>query len=200
MGPFKITLAGIIAIGITTILVLDRQERRELRQEMAALRKGTDGPPGRFAAPQLPRVFETSGANAIPPNEKGPEGVVPQSGNRNSAPEPPTLDDVRVFVQSTFEGQTVDRTWAVETRTSLDGVFRAHLPERSLVKSMECRSSLCRVVLVHPAEQLERDFMASTVGLWPGGYMVTDRRTAPTGEVEVTIMAAGKGANVPVLD
>jgi hypothetical protein len=110
----------------------------------------------------------------------------------------PDQHAVQAFVETAFESQRIDTPRAQATGAVLGGMIRQYLPAGSIVRALECRTSLCKVILIHPSDREDLELMTSTKGLWPGGYFVAQRRALAVGSVEVTIFAPGKGSSLPL--
>jgi hypothetical protein len=104
------------------------------------------------------------------------------SEERTPPGSPTTDDEVRDRLDAAFAGDAAvapsqDRSPGLERRV------RAVMPAGSSVRSLECRSSLCRIETVHPSVEEFRDFVQ-------GGYLTLDLATrVSTGPVFVGLLA-----------
>jgi hypothetical protein len=164
-------------VGVLGLLILNLRQQRRICDELLGLRSAIE------------RAFPDSKGHT---EQRRPPLVDDGAGV------PPTVDDVRAFVESTFNREAVDPSWAVSTRAALTKMIRDHLSEGSSLEEIACRTSLCRIVLRHRDDPGDLTFMRSTNGRWPGGYFVWRRRQLASGQVEVIVFAAGRGQNVSV--
>jgi hypothetical protein len=195
-----IVCAGLMVACVLAGLGALRQQRA-LRAEVARLRTTVEDLRRAPAEVRDPAVRR--GAREDLPMLAAPLAAERLPAERSVTPEsprlPPSQEAVTSFLRTSFENQPVDAHWAAATGAILDRMIRSHLKDGSALRELSCRSSLCRLVLTHPDARAQQAFMDSTLGSWPGGWSLLDRQAVPAGGLQVTIVAAGAGANVPVL-
>lgn len=104
------------------------------------------------------------------------------SEDRTPSGSPPTADEMRDQLEASFAGEasvapSQDRTPGLEKRV------RAVIPAGSSVRSLECRSSSCRIETMHPSVEVFRDFVQR-------GYLTLDFATrVSNGPVFVGLLA-----------
>jgi hypothetical protein len=104
------------------------------------------------------------------------------SEHRAASGTPPTGEEMRDQLQASF---AVDAPVAPgqDRRPDLEKRVRAVIPAGSSVRSLECRSSLCRIETMHPSVEEFRDFVQR-------GYLTLDFATrVSNGPVFATLLA-----------
>jgi hypothetical protein len=102
---------------------------------------------------------------------------------------PPRLsanaEDYRPYLQMQFLQQAPDVSWARQAKSELDTGLGHLLDKRSSMTSIECRSSLCRVELMHQDESAYASFadaFAHAKSQSGKGQDSSPRRVKPTTE------------------
>jgi hypothetical protein len=118
----------------------------------------------------------------------------------NAAP-PPSIEDQHAFLQTTFEQQRADMTWAREARSTLTADIERRLPKSSSIRTLECRTALCRAEIRHADEAGYRDLMSSQFSgeqsHWSGAFLLW--RSGQGDNWDMTMFFAKPGAEMPSL-
>jgi hypothetical protein len=99
----------------------------------------------------------------------------PQPVAQPKSPETPIEEFALVHdtLEQSFGSQANDGAWAMEARRSLETKL-ADLPAASRLRSIACRSTLCRVETIHDRYSDARDFTSRFASLdqrpWAGGF------------------------------
>ncbi|WP_223642584.1 hypothetical protein [Corallococcus sp. EGB] len=139
------------------------------------------------AAAKAPGAAEADGAEA-------PDEVPPPPPMR---PPPPSFEQSRARVMTAFSEEPVDSDWSGRATQTLNETLRQHLPSSSHVKALDCRSTLCRVELVHRSAADSAPFLMEGLRAWPGSIFVASEVQEGTDYV-VTLIAAKEGTRPPL--
>jgi hypothetical protein len=87
----------------------------------------------------------------------------------------PTFAETRDRLDGLFHSEGVDLVWSQEAMRTLGGKLPALLPTRSVVRSVDCRGSLCRIETSHTSvddyrDFIQRAFLSSETRLWDAGF------------------------------
>jgi hypothetical protein len=124
---------------------------------------------------------------------------------RSSAAEAaPSLDDQKAYLQASFSDQAPDADWSRTATKQLHEMFEPLASNDTSLRSVDCRSTLCRVELTHTTEAEYRSFMTTVMsgamrdwkGPGGGGMLGTE----PNGAVTTVLFLAREGAELPVLN
>jgi len=127
--------------------------------------------------------------------------AAPQNTRSSDDEEAASTEEVLANLDATFEMETPDRSWGARTVSDIYEVVRPVLGKNSEVRSVECRTSLCRVESV----QEDMDHYASFVTklkrskLSPEGFY-TQTGATPDGRPIVTLYLARQGYPMPRLE
>jgi hypothetical protein len=149
-------------------------------------------------APLAPAAVNarTAVAGPAPVAEKRPDP------DANLVPEPPSAEDQRAFVQANFAMQDVDATWSRTATAEAKRMFDSLAGKDTAVRSVDCRSSLCRVELAQSNEDEARRVAAELMGSgklgWQGAISAAVEKTNPDGSVAYVLFLAR--SDMPALD
>ncbi len=108
------------------------------------------------ARPQepAPREVIVVSAAAAEPSGPPPEPPAAESGVTADSPQAADEYDLSVHeaqaqVAATFDVERLDWSWSAAAETSLRRAVETELPERSRLRQVECRSTMCRVDVEH---------------------------------------------------
>ncbi len=185
----------------------------DLRQELDSLRQAQrsgEGPPA-IGPTLVPYLAQTAGV-AVVPSPGGSAisvGVEPAaSANRpvSEAPRAPVSDErwqdeVRAHetaVEAAFVGELVDRSWASDAGRELRSRLRSQIANTSSLRDVDCRSSLCRVEMIHPNadtadEFIHKAFLSPEDRAWPGPGMTLPPQENSDGTLTVVVYLGREG-------
>jgi hypothetical protein len=112
------------------------------------------------------------------------------------------FSSLHALMDDYFEDDARDPTWAKQTSREIRQQLLERLPERSRVSSLECRTSLCRLVTVHEARADGQRFWEEGFAgahAWPGGYTVGPIAQENAGFTLVTYLMR-EGHEAPALE
>lgn len=121
---------------------------------------------------------------------------VPSSGtNRRRAFEPA---EVEAQLHTAFASEEADSTWTTQAQATARTRLAAALPETSSLRSVECRSSMCRFETIHEDEGhieqfMQKAFISGKTQIWNGGQFSTTVPEAGTGKLVVVSYLARDG-------
>ncbi|HEX2568047.1 MAG TPA: hypothetical protein VH877_00725, partial [Polyangia bacterium] len=189
--------------------------------ELGALVRARDELEARVAVLELTRrhlevrlenragVVTRGGTPVAPPSPSpavaasgAPEG--PAAGEAAKAPAAPEPAAVVQALDRAFAAEPLDASWSAATDSAMRGRLATLTTGRSSVRSLECRSSLCRLEVVHDdAAQssafTERAFAGAEAPLWIGTYVQTRVATPDGKEATVAYLVRG-GRELPRLE
>jgi len=93
-------------------------------------------------------------------------------------------DDQRAHLQAWFAGERTDTAWAVASQRALHDDFERFASADARPRDIECRSSLCRIVLTLSSPEAGSRFMESWLHerSWTGPGFVATQDTSPGGD------------------
>jgi hypothetical protein len=203
-------LGGGVAIALAVLCLDQRGVRAELTALRAELPKvGSDrAEHGRAERPEV--VWRRSPAPAEP-SISSDDGVVASSKPslpRVAQPKPqgtPIEDFALVHdtLEQKFGSQASDAAWAMEARSSMEAKL-AHLPSASRLRSVECRSTLCRIETIHDRYSDAWDFTRRFASLdqrpWNGGFSTGPISEDPqSGAVTYVTYLVREGTEMPAI-
>jgi len=112
-----------------------------------------------------------------------------------------TMEDFRAQMETAFQGETVNAEWADRSRAIAQERLRAALPASSMIQSVDCRHSMCRIETRHQdmssySQFIGRAFDNENTKLWNGNWMTTYTEN-PDKTVTAVAFLAGEGMNLP---
>lgn len=168
MKPLAI-FAAIILVGVATLLVSIDHGASHSNERTPAPSMRVDSAPARppLLAPQpelpreaLPRAAHLEVGSAPP--ERTAETEIAERG---------------VQLQARFDAQSVDASWAMQSRQLLSADLGKYTNADVRVRDVECRSSLCRIALASTDRTAQQTFVEEWVRhrTWTGsGFAVQD--------------------------
>ena len=216
----KLIGLGVVLVGAVMIGMYFQQAKQiaTLRQEIANLSadykaKQALVPRATIVAPYLAR--RAIAAAAQPPASTTTEGSTLEYSGQSSSSHtkgigpsqqtPPSNEQWeeeeranQTAVEFAFASETIDRFWAPDTTRELQDQLTALLPASSSLREVDCRSSLCRVEIVHPDAEasnafIQRTFMEHKEQTWDGPGMVMPAQMNSDGTVVVAVYLGREG-------
>jgi len=111
---------------------------------------------------------------------------------------PMRLEQGQKNVLAAYEAESTDPKWSGDAYQKMDASTRQKLPSGSRVRSLECRSTMCKVVAWHTTSEAAQSFLMDGFHDWPGARFVADE-VSEGGGVRVTLIAAREGTQLPYL-
>jgi glycine/D-amino acid oxidase-like deaminating enzyme len=173
-----------------------------------------------------PAVRITGGANATPhvwtPSRSTPEEPPVAVGKRDAIAEPPPARDqgpaqpkrgetlIEQFaplhdaLESAFVLESHDGAWSMEAQRKAEASLSAILPPRAAVKSIDCRSTLCRIETTHDGYPDAKMFVSRLAAPerrpWNGAFYTGPIAREPgTGTVTFITYLGREGATMPAI-
>lgn len=166
-------------------------ELRMVGQAGAATRGGTP------VAPPPPSPASTAATSNRTPDEPAPD----EGTSALPSPDPATL--VRTLDQA-FATEALDAPWSAATDSAMRGRLATLTNGHSALRSLECRSSMCRLEVVHDdaqqsSEFAQHAFTGEGAPLWVGTYVQT-RLATPDGKQATVAYLVREGRELPRLE
>lgn len=194
-------LAGTCAVVIVVQQLNARDELRQLASEVEGLSTWKqerltvheDTPPTLVREVRV----EVPVPAAPPPAQNPPTPLLP--------PAPPQVSEEQVSqrLQEHFGGEPPDSAWARDAEHVAREGVKAALPERSLLRSVECRASLCRIETEHADSTLSYAFVRTafmTPGrqVWNAAFVSMRGEDSGDGKVVTVTYLAREGRELPM--
>lgn len=112
----------------------------------------------------------------------------------------------RAAVEDRFSSEPTDGAWASKARGDVSNHLAALLPATSSLRQVECRSTICRVEVVHPSVEVSRNFVEQSFGLssnsrvWNGAFMIEPETPNSDGTLASVIYLGREGTQLVKLD
>jgi hypothetical protein len=120
-----------------------------------------------------------------------------------AAPQPPPVEVVSERIEEHFGTEPPDTAWARGAEHLAAGGVKAALPDHSLLRSVECRASMCRIETEHA--DLDRSqtfvrtaFMTPGRQVWNGGFLSMRAGDSADGKVVTVTYLAREGKELPM--
>ncbi len=173
MKTFKIALITASGLGVVaTVALIFLRPVHGAPSRAAALAK-----PASHAKLTAPVQFEVEEGVAPPPRMPVPleAGAANSDTADRNGSEGPTTEELRIMAAAQYESESVDRGWATSASAQLQNAIQKAATGASKMHGIECRSTVCRVDIVHESEDV---FLAFTRTLadsrpWPGPMFAT---------------------------
>jgi hypothetical protein len=174
------------------------KEIGELRAEVARL-KGTVASQHLLTTRALANQPPAPAPSPVPAEGEPSDGVRAPPGKRF-----PTHQEAVAQIDARFNGEPAHAAWGQQVAPLATKVFRSRLPEGSSLTDVDCRETLCRVVMKHASMDTYRQLVESTLGardsgLWNGGISSIVTEQSPTSVTTVTFIAR-EGMPVPAIE
>jgi hypothetical protein len=210
-----ILLVPMLGIGAFAILVLafyaiqGRHQQSELQRvhaEIGSLSSSVERLQHTERNAAADRLFEQIAASSRPaPREEpapqaGPaDSTTPRGGAR---PRPLEVAEVRDLYESSFTHEKPDPQWVAEAQSTAEAKLTGAMPETSQVRSIACRSSMCRLETVHEDVEHYQQFVQSAffnpeTKLWNGGFFSTPLSAPGDGKLVIVSYLARDGEDLP---
>jgi hypothetical protein len=203
-------VAGVGAlVALVFIWVRESSTRRELTELRAAVRQAADTQQSSAGPPALPpsavadlRALTTKMLSdqmmAAAPTA-GPPPKTPSADH--PANSPMTLDEEREQVLAAYGKEQADPTWRSDAEAKLAAAVRTSLPQSSRLKSLECRTTMCKLEIAHADPNAVRgdglrSWLTSMTEGWDGAFFVAGEREE-RGEIVQTLVPL-KGHKLPI--
>jgi hypothetical protein len=205
----------IVGGGVAIALVVLYLDQRAVRAELTALRAE---PPkvgseraehGRAERPDVVWRRQPAPSEPSAPSSRD-ERVASSELTAPKVAQPKPLETpieqfalVHDTLEQTFGSQANDGGWAIEARRSVETKL-ADLPVASRLRSIECRSTLCRVETIHDRYADARDFTGRFASLdqrpWAGGFYTGPISEDPqNGAVTFVTYLVREGMELPAI-
>lgn len=111
---------------------------------------------------------------------------------------PVRLEQGQSNVLAAYDAESTDPKWSGTAYQKVDASARQKLPSGSRVRSLECRSTMCKLVAWHTTSDAAQSFLMDGFHDWPGARFVAGE-VSEAGGVLVTLIAAREGTELPYL-
>ena len=122
----------------------------------------------------------------------------PVRAPEESKPAAPSMEDQRAYLQTGFDREPVDRTWARDARTELRSAIQKRIPTSASLSNVECRSSLCRAEIAFEGPEDYRRFLRDSRPVWTGASALV--RTGSGEDWSMVGFFAKPGQTLPILE
>jgi hypothetical protein len=161
--------ASLVAVSMVVIERRSRERALAGMQEDLA-RQGRRGDDRSAWIPLLSQLSVRATESSAPKATVDPGPAQPSPPAK--AP-PPEVGEVRQHFEEVFAADGFDAAWAEESKRVINDRVLSGLPAGSAVRSVDCRSWMCRVVLDHKDRQTYWDFLRTALvdpsgKHWPG--------------------------------
>jgi hypothetical protein len=199
-----VTIAGGVALGLAGWRA-QQTENARMHQELASLARSRAEQSSAASAQEDVRRKPACVAAPIAAAEAPPEAA-PGPAPSAAAPPPRRLEpaEVRDHYESAFVQQEEDRAWAPDASRNLSAALPKALPSGSSVSSVSCRSTMCRVEMVHAsldqyAEFTRHAFYDPASPVWTGpGFSTVLEEPGAGGKLVTVVFLARPGSTLPV--
>jgi len=190
-------------------------DRRATRAELAALQDALPKAKAQRAAKETEAVWL-----APPPARAPAETPAMRPADTPAEPSKPAARDpvqqkpaetpieqfalVHDTLEAAFTSQSRDGGWAMEARRTADATLSAGLPPKSALKSIDCRSTLCRIESIHDRYKDAKAFV-NQLGTperrpWNGAFYTGPISQDPrSGAVTFVTYLAREGVELPAI-
>lgn len=168
---------------------IDRKARAARAEQAALSARSETWPAPAPPAPPAANVVSPAQPPLAPSAEQGPD----------AAPSPNPVPPPEVYlahIDNSFDAEVVDRTWSRDADASLKARFTAR-------DTVECRSSMCRVVTDDEGVDAASEKIRQVVGnpfdeVWSGAY-ISHREESEQGRTQRVTYFFRKGVALPML-
>jgi hypothetical protein len=174
----------------------------ELRKKVSQVEREPPTPIDRPAAPMIAYVS----APSEPPSAAEPTSTVKPAAapTASAAQHAPTNEEVRDHYEMSFIGEYADAAWSQKARGLASERLKATLPDSSAVRSIDCRTSMCRIEtshadLEHYRQFVQKSFMDPESSIWNAATYssITDDSS---GNLVVVSYVSRDGQPLPPMD
>jgi hypothetical protein len=191
-------VAGVVGMGLLLKPWKDGKQELSARPSKAISAEQGRAAPTIEATPLIPAFVapHTTRVHSSPVVEPVREPDVQPSR------EPPSAQDHEAYVDSIFSQEVSDPAWSRSGERTVTEMLRP-VTGNSVLESIECRSSLCRVKARHPTEADFQGFIDGLVnatrGAWRGA-LISVRDPSTDGVIRNTVFLSKEGHEVPRLE
>ncbi|MGC4070354.1 MAG: hypothetical protein QM784_37960 [Polyangiaceae bacterium] len=204
-----VTGSVIVLLGFGALYV--KQERRAtrelavLRAEVAQLREtqlSEDSDAARLkhmvALAAKARNAQQLQPLAVPSTIDG-SVTEPQHGHGPQVPSSPPVspEQSREFVDSAYEEEAPDASWSLPASRQLEALVQRSLPSQGALRSVACRSTLCRIEISLASSQDLMAFGLVAFRDWPGSIFLANETHDRNG-LQATYYASREGTEPPL--
>ena len=116
----------------------------------------------------------------------------------------PSTQDRQAFLELSFSSQAPDASWAENARDEIEAIVQPLTNQDTRLLSVDCRTTLCRVELVHSDVNAFHALAMATlnggVRGWKGAVSGALLRTEADGSARSVMYLAKQGTEMPVPD
>lgn len=216
MGVMKAKRAWLIAIALVGYLVLDQyQSRRDqvaaLRSEIAGLHKQQErlaievARPALVVRTQIAAAAESSATAPSPAAQAATAGPSGHDADDLTTRDRRWEDDARASlasIEAAFAAEPINDGWATSTRLALhDRLTALSQASSSSLRDIDCRSSICRVEVVHRDIDASRQFTQKAFAdqeqqAWNGPAFMLPQQSNPDGSLAVVMYLGREGTSL----
>ncbi len=203
---FGFFLIGGAALGLLILIREEpsQQEISALQDEIASLRGAMQEQAGALRRVARHRVAGSVPAPAhepsLPPVGEGSPGTSPEADERargqSDAPRL-TYEQSQARVLEAYSDEAVDAAWSARATDKLGAAVRNRLAGGSRLTSLECRTTMCQLKIVHADPRAHGQFLMDGFTDWPGSVFVAGEEE-DRGGLAVTLIAAREGTEPPI--
>jgi hypothetical protein len=203
-------LAGaVVVFGVVYLVKAHRESEKAyeaLRLEMAELRQADSTNARQVLQPQIVRIVEKAEETQGTPKGGGTDERAPRAEEPKPAKAEMSGLEMAGKLRDSFATEQKDPNWSADTEEKVSATFSRKLQEGSLIRSLECRSTMCLVELQQKTLEQFQKFVDGALihtggepQFWgPASAFVVD--TGPSGEVSVMVALAREGHELPSTD
>ena len=211
MKPRMLVIGTAITLGVAVLYCDRRATHAELEALRGAIPATSTAPPAKqtevvWRPPQPARgPIEVPTAKVIDPTVESSKLAVRQLAQQKSAKTPiEQFAPIHDTLEAAFVAEPRDGAWAMEARRTADAKLAADLPMTSAIKSIDCRSTMCRIESTHDGYTYARAFVSRLATFerrpWNGAFytgpIAQDRGS---GTVTFVTYLAREGSEMPTI-
>jgi hypothetical protein len=202
----SLVLIALGLAGAVSALALEHRRREadvsRMRDDLSALSRALGGARQEVAAGSAARRT----VEVVTPSCEAPEPTPAAEGVRAlpAAQRQLEITEIRDRFAAAFTEQRPDAAWSASARVTAQERIAAALPRTSELRSIECRSSMCRIETAHEdpehyAQFVQDAFLDPDKHVWDGGFFSTPLEDSREGKlVTVAYLAREDEALPPV--
>jgi hypothetical protein len=211
---FSVVLV-LASAGLVVFLVADRLTMKK-RMEKIEVETATTANLAASAEKNasMLRVLQAVASSPAPTNQGSSTetlraDTLPKAGNAaaNSATgssvpprAPPSHDEQILNLQTKFDEESIDRSWAKTTESEIVGSIRPKLPASSSIRSAECKNTLCRIEIAHASNEEGEKFITESALLWTGITLISRKMATDRDEFTTTFFSLKAGEQFPTFE
>lgn len=193
-----VLLTSLVAVVVIFVLTVTRRKGRVPLPETQEDYLGENNP--EVVAP-APRLASAGTAARYPgkatPTMRGNSGKRALASAKPTAITSPVLDVQR----RAFASERMDSSWSTSAASQVKTALSAHLPEGTVIGSVECHTTLCSIETQHKGNEAYHMFVRATLtgelqGLWASNWSATITQEDADG-VSAQVFIAREGYGLP---